>query len=113
MYSCDHYVYPDHRLGNLADSPLAELAGSPAQRAFGLAKRDSLPRRCRDCPALFACNGGCPKHRFVRTAAGDPGLNYLCESYRSFFAHIDDPMRMMARLYRAGRAPDEVMAMLD
>ena len=113
VYSCDHYVYPDHRLGNLTTDPLSSLVDSGRQRAFGLAKRDTLPRHCRECPVLFACNGGCPKHRFARTPAGEPGLNHLCESYRSFFTHIDEPMRLMARLYRSGRAPAEVMDMLN
>lgn len=113
VYSCDHYVYPDHRLGNLNDEPLAGLANSVRQRAFGLAKRDSLPRACRECPVRFACNGGCPKHRFARAAGGAPGLNYLCEGYRAFFTHIDEPMRLMARLCRAGRAPAEIMGLMN
>lgn len=113
VYSCDHYVYPDHRLGNLNREPLSDLVNSGRQRAFGLAKRDTLPRACRECPVLFACNGGCPKHRFARTEDGEPGLNYLCGSYRAFFTHIDGPMRLMAQLHRAGRAPAEVMGMLD
>ncbi|HEY9248742.1 MAG TPA: anaerobic sulfatase maturase [Rariglobus sp.] len=112
VYSCDHYVYPDHLLGNLAGGSLSALVDSGRQRAFGLAKRDTLPQACRGCPVLFACNGGCPKHRFARTRSGEPGLNHLCESYRAFFGHIDEPMRLMARLYRAGRAPAEVMGML-
>jgi uncharacterized protein len=113
VYSCDHYVYPDHRLGNLTTDSLPSLVDSDRQRAFGLAKRDTLPRHCRECPVLFACNGGCPKQRFARTPSGEPGLNYLCESYRAFFTHIDEPMRLMARLYRSGRAPAEVMNMLN
>ncbi|MBC8041197.1 MAG: anaerobic sulfatase maturase [Opitutaceae bacterium] len=112
VYSCDHYVYPDHRLGNLTTDTLPALVDSDRQRAFGQAKRDTLPRHCRECPVLFACNGGCPKQRFARTPEGEPGLHYLCESYRAFFTHIDNPMRVMARLYRAGRAPSEVMSLL-
>ncbi|MFH1498004.1 MAG: anaerobic sulfatase maturase [Verrucomicrobiota bacterium] len=113
VYSCDHYVYPDHRLGNLHESPLASLVDSERQRAFGLAKLDTLPRRCLDCPMHFACAGGCPKHRFDHTEDGEPGLNHLCRDYLAFFAHVDRPMRMMAQLYRAGRAPAEIMRMLD
>lgn len=99
-YSCDHYVEPDHRLGNIADTHLAELAGSPRQRAFGAAKRDTLPRQCRTCPVRFACNGGCPRNRFAATADAEPGLNYLCAGYRAFFEHIDPAMRRMARALR-------------
>lgn len=113
LYSCDHYVYPDHRLGNILREPLAGMVDSDRQVAFGLGKLDSLPRRCLDCPMHFACAGGCPKHRFARTEDGEPGLNYLCEDYLGFFAHVDRPMRMMARLYQAGRAPAEIMRMLN
>jgi uncharacterized protein len=113
MYSCDHYVYPDHRLGNLMTGSLPVLVDSDRQRSFGLAKRNTLPRQCRECPVLFACNGGCPKQRFARTADGEPGLHYLCDSYRTFFTHIDEPMRLMARLYKSGRAPAEIMDMLN
>lgn len=113
VYSCDHYVYPDHRLGNLHRDSLAALVDSERQRAFGRAKRDALPRQCRECPVLFACNGGCPKHRFARAADGEPGLNHLCADYRAFFTHIDTPMRFMAGLFRAGRAPAEVMRSID
>lgn len=113
VYSCDHYVYPDRLLGNLTTDPLPALVDSGRQRAFGLAKRDTLPRQCRECPVLFACNGGCPKQRFARTPDGEPGLNHLCESYRTFFTHIDELMRLMARLYRAGRAPAEIMGVLN
>lgn len=111
VYSCDHYVYPDHRVGNLMTDDLATLVDSAPQSDFGRAKHDTLPRQCRECPVLFACNGGCPKHRFAHTADGEPGLNHLCASYGNFFTHIDGPMRRMAALYRAGRAPAEVMAM--
>lgn len=106
VYSCDHYVEPDYRLGNIAESRLDDLADSPAQVAFGRAKRDSLPRHCRECPVLFACNGGCPRNRFVTTPEGEPGLNYLCAGYRSFFEHIDPTMRRLARaLRRCGAVP--------
>ncbi len=102
---------PAHRLGNIADTPLGELVASPRQRAFGQAKRDALPRFCRECPVLFACNGGCPKDRFVKAPDGEPGLNYLCEGLRSFFTRIDRPMRTMAGLLRQHRSPALVMSM--
>lgn len=112
IFACDHYVYPEYRLGNLLEQPLVELAKSPQQVAFGNAKRDTLPQRCRECPVLFACNGGCPKHRFIRTPSGEPGLNYLCEGYRQFFQHIDPTMRTMAKLLRSGRSADGIMGVL-
>jgi uncharacterized protein len=87
FYSCDHFVDPDHRVGNIRETPLVELLESPSQRAFGQAKRDSLPRYCLDCEVLEMCHGECPKNRFLRTPAGEAGLNYLCAGYRNFFNH--------------------------
>src|SRR5512140_767742 len=92
VYSCDHYVYPENRLGNVMENPLASLVNSPQQRKFGLDKRDTLPRYCRECEVRFACNGECPKHRFIRTPSGEEGLNYLCQGYKLFFKHIDPYM---------------------
>lgn len=112
LYSCDHFVEPGHRLGNIQDIPLAELAGSEQQRQFGLAKRSTLPRYCQACEVRFVCNGGCPKNRFVRTPAGEPGLNYLCEGYKAFFTHIDQPMRTMARELQQGRPAANIMRYL-
>lgn len=109
LYSCDHFVLPTHRLGNIQETPLAELVGSERQRRFGLAKRDALPRLCRQCAYLFACRGGCPKDRLLHTPDGEPGLNYLCEGYRAFYAHVDPAMRRMAALLRAGRPPADIM----
>ena len=110
LYSCDHFVEPEHRLGNIAERTLADMVASPAQQAFGLAKRDTLPRYCRECDVRFACHGGCPKDRFIATPDGEPGLNYLCEGYQAFFRHVDAPMRAMARLLEAGRPPAELRA---
>jgi len=87
FYSCDHFVDQDHRVGNIRETPLVELLESPSQRAFGQAKRDSLPRYCLDCEVLEMCHGECPKNRFLRTPAGEAGLNYLCAGYRNFFNH--------------------------
>ena len=88
FYCCDHYVDADHRLGNIHDTPLADLIESPAQLAFGRAKRDTLPGYCLACDVLLMCNGGCPKDRFIRTPDGEEGLNYLCEGYKRFFTHV-------------------------
>ena len=109
LYACDHFVEPGYRLGNILQAPLAALAGSAAQRAFGLAKRDALPQYCRACPVRFVCNGGCPKDRLLRAPDGATGLNYLCEGFRAFFSHIDRPMRFMAEELRAGRPPANIM----
>jgi uncharacterized protein len=113
LYSCDHYVYPRYRLGNVAKDSLAEMTQSPAQRKFGADKLDSLPRFCRECEVRFACNGECPKHRFARTPDGEEGLNYLCPAYKQFFNHIDPFMRRMGELLNAGREAGEIMGMLD
>ncbi len=109
VFSCDHFVEPAHKLGNIQDIPLVELASSPVQRKFGLAKRDTLPRYCRECDVRFVCNGGCPKDRVLTTPDGEAGLNYLCEGYRAFFRHVDRPMRFMAAELRAGRPPAGIM----
>ncbi len=113
LYSCDHYVEPRYLLGNILETPMAELAASPAQRRFGQDKLDTLPRYCRECEVRFACHGECPKNRFTLTPDGEPGLNYLCAGYRAFFNHIDHPMRMMRDLLRRGLPPAGVMAILD
>jgi uncharacterized protein len=110
VYSCDHYVEPDYLLGNLLELPLAQMVGSEKQRAFGAAKRDGLPRYCLECEVRFACNGGCPKDRILSTPDGEPGLNYLCEGYRAFFNHVDEPMRQMAAALRRGEDARVVMA---
>ncbi|HET7486893.1 MAG TPA: anaerobic sulfatase maturase [Acidimicrobiales bacterium] len=112
VYSCDHFVEPGYLLGNVMKSTLVELIAKPEQRRFGDAKRDTLPRYCRECPVLFACHGECPKNRFATTPDGEPGLNYLCEGYKAFFTHVDHPMRTMAGLLRQGRYADEAMAVL-
>lgn len=109
LYSCDHFVYPQNRLGNIMESPLATLADSEQQRRFGEAKESTLPKYCRECDVRFACNGECPKHRFLTTPDGEPGLNYLCAGYKMFFRHIDPYMRFMARELVAQRAPANVM----
>lgn len=109
LYSCDHFVYPENRLGNIMQSPLAALAGSAQQQRFGEAKESTLPRYCRECDVRFACNGECPKHRFTSTPDGEPGLNYLCAGYKMFFHHIDPYMRFMAAELASRRPPANVM----
>lgn len=112
VYSCDHFVEPRHRLGNMNVIPLADLVASDQQRQFGLDKRDTLPRMCRECEVRFVCNGGCPKNRLLTTPDGEPGLNFLCAGYKAFFTHIDRPMQFMAAELRAGRPPANIMLAL-
>ena len=111
LYACDHYVEPRYRLGNITERPLAQMVADPAQRRFGLAKRDELPAYCRECEVRFICNGGCPKNRVLKTPSGEPGLNALCAGYRSFFNYINRPMKVMTGLLKAGRAPAEIKGM--
>jgi uncharacterized protein len=113
VYSCDHFVEPAHLLGNIGTTTLVELVTSPKQRAFGDAKRDTLPAYCRSCEVRFACNGECPKNRFALTPDGEPGLNHLCAGYKHFFGHVDGLMTTMADLLRRGRWADEVMGVLS
>jgi len=113
LYSCDHFVEPNYHLGNILQTPMIELVASDKQRRFGQDKKDTLPRYCRECEVLFACNGECPKNRFVETPDGEPGLNYLCEGYKAFFKHVDRPMKIMAELVRKGKFAEEVMRILE
>lgn len=108
LYSCDHFVSPDHLLGNISDTHLVELVGSEKQRRFGNEKRDALPRYCWECDVRFACWGECPKNRFTRAPDGEAGLNYLCAGYKAFFHHIDQPMRLMRDLLHEGRPASHI-----
>ncbi len=98
VYSCDHFVYPEYRVGHLHDknARLGDMVYSARQRRFGLNKRDTLPEYCKRCRYRFACNGECPKNRFLKTPDGQPGLNYLCSGNKRFFAHADPHLRRIA-----------------
>ena len=109
LYSCDHYVYPENRLGNIMNASLDSMLQSPSQERFGHNKQDRLPQYCRECPVRFACNGECPKHRFVKTPGGEANLNYLCPGYKHFFAHVAPYMEFMAAELRAERPPSNIM----
>jgi len=109
LYSCDHFVYPKYKLGNLMNQSLGAMADSSQQVKFGKDKFDTLPKYCMDCEVRFACNGECPKHRFIKTPSGEPGLNYLCAGYKKFFLHVDPYMRVMCDLLHQNRAPAEIM----
>lgn len=113
VYSCDHFVFPQYKLGNIADKSFVEMMYSEQQCRFGAAKRDSLPRQCRQCRFLFACNGECPKNRFAVAEDGEKGLNYLCEGYRKFFAHVEPYMEFMKAELLAGRPPANVMQYVE
>jgi len=113
VYSCDHFMYPEYRLGNLAVDNLSAMMNSPAQQAFGNAKETTLPADCLSCEFRFACNGECPKNRFIKTADGEPGLNYLCAAYKRYFRHITPAMNIMARLLGEGKAAAEVMSLIE
>jgi uncharacterized protein len=112
VFSCDHYVYPRYKLGNVLNQNLGAMVNSPQQLKFGDDKSDSLPKFCRDCEVRFACNGECPKHRFIRTPDGEHGLNYLCAGYKRFFTHIAPFMKAMAWLLQNNQAPARIMEIL-
>ena len=103
VYSCDHYVYPEYKLGNIAEQHISRMVFSEREKKFGFAKFHDLPQQCRDCKYLFACNGECPKNRLIRTRDGEPGLNYLCSGLLKFWQHIDGDMKdILQRVQRAG-----------
>jgi uncharacterized protein len=110
LYSCDHFVEPRFRLGNIHETHMLQLVASPEQRKFGNDKRDTLTAQCRRCEVLPLCNGGCPKDRFAVSRDGEPGQNHLCAGLELFFLHTRPAMREMAQLLQMGRAPAEMMA---
>lgn len=113
LYACDHFVDPKHKLGNIHESTIFEMAKSPEQERFGRAKTASLPSVCRNCDVRFLCNGGCPKDRFLRDTNGESGVHYLCEGYRMFYRHSAPIMRAFADALQTGRRPSEVMRQLQ
>lgn len=113
VFSCDHFVFPEYRLGNLNEKTITEMVYSPQQQRFAQMKTAMLPRQCRECQFLFACHGECPKNRFLRDKYGNAGLNYLCEGYRQFFSHVTPHMNFMRRELQAGRPPANIMQALN
>lgn len=109
VYSCDHYVFPEYRLGNIKESSLLDMMYSKRQRAFGASKIASLPRQCRNCRYEFACHGECPRNRFITTTEGEAGLNYLCEGYYAFFSFAHQAMEYMRMQLERGLSPANVM----
>ncbi len=118
LYSCDHFVEPGYLLGNIMETPMIELVTSDRQRQFGLDKRDTLPRYCRECDVLFACYGECPKNRFLTTPdgeaspGGEVGLNHLCVGWKAFFHRANEPIQTMATLMRMGHPASDVMRVM-
>jgi uncharacterized protein len=98
VYSCDHYVYPQYRLGNIITDDLPAMVEKSLSLGCGIAKETTLPRSCRECDVLAACRGGCPKHRFATTYYDEPRLQYLCAGYKKFFLHIRRYLRVMTQL---------------
>ena len=111
VYSCDHFVFPEYKLGNIRQQTIYQLMNSPSQQDFARIKQGWLPTQCRECEWLFACNGECPRNRFDYTATGEPHLNYLCEGYRKFFQHVAPYMDFMKQELLAGRPPSNVSAL--
>jgi len=109
LYACDHFVEPDYFLGNIQQTPIAEMVGSDRQQQFGKAKLTTLPSYCQNCEVRFACHGECPKNRFLTTPDGEPGLNYLCADYKQFFKHVNEPFKILATLMRNGLPATEIM----
>jgi len=112
LYACDHFVEPRYMLGNILQSPMIEMVGSGQQRKFGHDKLDTLPRFCRECTVRFACHGECPKNRFLTAPDGEPGLNYLCAGYKTFFNHADRSLKILAGLIRRGLPATKIMDLL-
>lgn len=113
VYSCDHFVFPEFKLGNIYEKSLIEMMYSKKQIQFGQQKKNSLPNKCKECKYLFACNGECPKNRFLTTEDGEPGLNYLCKGYYQFFDHVAPYMDFMKKELLAERPPANVMKCQD
>lgn len=109
VYACDHFVFPEYKLGNIYHQTITEMMYSEKQLKFGADKYDKLPKQCKDCEFLFACYGECPKNRFIQTVDGEPGLNYLCRGYKKFFEHVAPYMDFMKKELLAQRPPANVM----
>jgi uncharacterized protein len=112
VFSCDHFVYPKNRLGNILQNDILSMVYSPEQKSFGMAKQDALPVTCLDCEYRFACHGECPKHRFIHSAEAGKGLSYLCTAYKKFFSHVHPTMQYMAEQLEKKQPPANVMGWL-
>jgi uncharacterized protein len=112
LYSCDHYVEPKFKLGNIHETHMLNMVASDQQRKFGQDKRDTLTSQCQSCKVRNWCNGGCPKDRFANSKDGQPGQNYLCPGLELFFMHVGPTFNVMAQLLKQNHAPAEIMSIL-
>ena len=112
VYSCDHFVFPEYKLGNIRDHTLIEMLYGDKQHAFSRLKHTSLPRQCKECDMEFACHGECPKNRFEKDKYGEPGLNYLCKGYYQYYSHVAPYMDFMKHELQAQRPPANIMEAL-
>lgn len=113
VYSCDHFVFPEYKLGNIRDLSLIDMLYGEKQQAFSRLKHTSLPRQCKECDMEFACHGECPKNRFEKDKYGEPGLNYLCQGYYQYYSHVAPYMDFMKRELLAQRPPANIMNVLN
>lgn len=112
VYSCDHFVFPEYKLGNIRDQSLIDMLYGEQQREFSRLKHSSLPRQCKECDMEFACHGECPKNRFMKDKYGDSGLNYLCPGYYHYYQHVAPYMDYMKQELMAQRPPSNIMKVL-
>ena len=112
VYSCDHFVFPEYKLGNIREQSLIDMLYGEKQQAFSRLKHTSLPRQCKECNMEFACHGECPKNRFEKDKYGEPGLNYLCQGYYQYYTHVAPYMDFMKRELLAQRPPANIMNVL-
>ena len=112
VYSCDHFVFPEYKLGNIREKSLIDMLYGEKQQAFSRLKHTSLPRQCKECDMEFACHGECPKNRFEKDKYGEPGLNYLCPGYYQYYSHVAPYMDFMKRELLAQRPPANIMNVL-
>ena len=113
VYSCDHFVFPEYKLGNIKDQSLIDMLYGKKQQEFSRLKHTSLPRQCKECDMEFACHGECPKNRFEKDKFGEPGLNYLCKGYYLYYSHVAPYMDFMKKELLAERPPSNIMRALN
>lgn len=113
IYPCDHFVYPQYKLGNVNETSLQEIVSSNKMTEFGIDKRNNLPHKCLKCRYFHICHGECPKHRFAMTESGKYGLNSLCDGLYCFFSHVEPYMKEMRDLYLSGKSPSEIMCWMN
>ena len=113
VYSCDHFVFPEYKLGNIRDHSLIDMLYGEQQQEFSRLKHSSLPRQCKECDIEFACHGECPKNRFMKDKYGDSGLNYLCLGYYHYYQHVAPYMDYMKQELMAQRPPSNIMKVVQ